>query len=160
PPGAARANSPIAAITRLDGALDVFWIGPDGAVGTNWANPKIDKANWHKPFPITPPGAARANSPIAAITRLDGALDVFWIGPDGPVGTNWANPKIDNANWNKPSPIALRGAARADSPLAAITRLEGALDVFWIGPDGAVGTNWANPKIDNGNWHTPFPITP
>src|SRR5262249_50044334 len=151
--GNARSHSPIAAITRLEGALDVFWIGPDGAVATNWANPKIDEGNWHKPIPIAPAGATRANSPIAAITRLEGALDVFWTGPDGAVASNWANPKIDKGIWHKPFPITPPGAARANSPIAAITRLDGALDVFWIGPDGAVGTNWANPKIDKANWH-------
>ena len=160
PPGAARANSPIAAVTRLDGALDVFWIGPDGAVGTTWANPAIDNGKWHPPFPITPPGATRANAPVAAITRLDGALDVFWIGPDGAVGTTWANPAIDSGKWHSPFPITPPGATRANAPVAAITRLYGALDVFWIGPDGAVGTTWANPAIDNGRWHPPFPITP
>ena len=160
PPGAARANSPIAAVTRLDGALDVFWIGPDGGVGTTWANPRVDGGRWHAPFPIAPGGAARADSPISAVTRLDGALDVFWIGPDGGVGTNWANPRIDAGRWHQPFPIAPPGAARANSPIAAVTRLEGALDVFWIGPDGGVGTTWANPRIDSGRWHPPFPIAP
>jgi hypothetical protein len=160
PPGATRADSPLAAVTRLDGALDAFWMGPDGAVDTTWANPRVDGAKWHPPFPITPPGAARPGSPLAAVTRLDGALDVFWIGPDGAVGTTWANPQVDGGRWHPPFPITPPGATRADSPLAAVTRLEGALDVFWIGPDSAVGTTWANPRIDGARWHAPFPISP
>ena len=160
PPGAARAGSPLTVITRYTGALDVFWIGPDGAIATNWANPQVNNGNWHTPFPITPAGASRANSPLAAITRLAGALDVFWIGPDGAIATNWANPQINNGNWHTPFPITAAGASRANSPLAAVTRLQGALDIFWIGPDGAIATNWANPQINNGNWHTVFPITP
>jgi Domain of unknown function (DUF4185) len=80
-----------------DGGLDVFWIGPDGGVGTTWANPRVDSGNWHSPFPIAPPGAARVDSPIAAVTRLDGALDVFWIGPDGGVGTTWPTPALTPA---------------------------------------------------------------
>ena len=160
PPGAARADSPIAAVTRLEGALDVFWIGPDGAVGATWANPAIDGGSWHPAFPITPPGASGANSPIAAVTRLEGALDVFWIGPDGAVATTWANPAIDGGNWHPAFPITPPGASGANSPIAAVTRLEGALDVFWIGPDGAVGATWANPAIDGGSWHPAFPITP
>ena len=159
-PHAARSVSPISAVTRMEGAVDVFWIGPDGAVATTWVNPNIDNGNWHPAFPITPPGAARQNSPIAAIARLVGALDVFWIGPDGAVATTWANPNIDNGNWHPAFPITPPGAAAPDSAISAITRLEGALDVFWIGPDGAVATTWANPNIDNGNWHPPFPITP
>jgi hypothetical protein len=160
PPGAASAGSPLAAVTRLDGALDVFWIGPDGAVGTTWANPRLDNANWHPPFPVTPPRAARAGSPLVAVTRLEGALHVFWIGPDGAIATTWAIPRRDGGAWNQPFPVTPPSAARHNSPLAAITRFEGALDVFWIGPDGAVATTWANPDVDNGNWHGPFPITP
>jgi hypothetical protein len=159
PPGAARANSPIAAITRLNGALDVFWIGPDGAIATNWANPQVNNGAWHTSFPISPPGAARANSPIAAVTRLQGALDVFWIGPDGAVASNWANPQVNNGAWHTPFPITPPAATRANSSLAALTRLQGALDVFWIGPDGAVASNWANPQVNSGAWHTPFPIS-
>ena len=160
PANAARVDSPIAAVTRLNGGLDVFWIGPDGGVGTTWANPAVDGGNWHTPFPIAPANAARADSPIAAVTRLNGALDVFWIGPDGGVGTTWANPAVDGGNWHAPFPIAPANAARADSPIAAVTRLNGALDVFWVGPDGGVGVTWANPAVDGGSWHTPFPIAP
>jgi hypothetical protein len=120
--------SPLAAVTRLDGALDAFWIGPDGAVATTWANPQLDSGQWHPPFPITPPGAACHGSSIAAVTRLEGALDVFWIGPDGAVGTTWANPRVDAARWHPPFPITPPGATRAASPLVAVTRFEGALD--------------------------------
>ena len=104
-------------------------------------------SRWFAPFPIALANAARSDSPIAAITRLNGALDVFWVGPDGAIGTTWANPAVDGAKWHTPFPITLANAARSDSPIAAITRLNGALDVFWIGPDGAIGTTWANPDL-------------
>ena len=143
-------SSPLATIIRFDNAVDVFWIGPDGAVATNWSNPNVDNGNWHTPFPISPPAASRGNSPLSAVTRLEGALDVFWIGPDGAIGSNWANPNVDNGNWHTPFPISPPAASRANSPLSAVTRLEGALDVFWIGPDGAIGSNWANPNVEAG----------
>ena len=115
---------------------------------------RLRSGNWHPPFAITPSGAARAGSPLAVITRYTGAVDVCWIGSDGAIATNWVNPQIDSGNWHTPFPVTSAGAARANSPLAAITRLNGALDVFWIGPDGAIATTWANPQIDHGNWHT------
>jgi hypothetical protein len=146
-PSATRSDSPVAAITRFNGALDAFWIWQDGAIGSNWANPDVDNGKWHTPFPITPPNVARNNSPLAAVTRFDGALDVFWIWPDGAIGSNWANPGIDNGNWHTPFPITPPNAAGNNSPLAAITRLNGALDAFWIWPDGAVGSNWTNPNL-------------
>src|SRR5713101_739072 len=158
PPAAA--DSPLAAVTRFADALDIFWIGPDGAVATTWANPQVETGRWHPPFPITPPGGTRADSSLAVVTRLNGALDVFWIGPDGAVATTWANPQVDSGRWHPPFPITPSGAARLGSPLAAVTRLDGALDVFWIGADGAVAITWANPRIDGGRWHASFPISP
>jgi hypothetical protein len=160
PPGATRGDAPVIVVTRFDGALDVFWIGPDGAIATTWANPHVDNGVWHQPFPFSPPGAARERSPLAVVARLSGALDAFWIGPDGGIGTTWANPQVDDGVWHKPFPITPPGAAGPAPALAATTRLGGALDVFWVGPDGAVATTWANPRVDNGAWHTPFPITP
>jgi hypothetical protein len=143
--GQPRVNSSLATIVRFDSAVDIFWIGSDGAVATNWSNPGINNSSWHDPFPISPPGASRANSPLCAVTRLEGGLDVFWIGVDGAINSNWANPEVDSGNWHTPFPISPPAASRANSPLSAVTRLEGGLDVFWIGADGAVGSNWANP---------------
>ena len=141
-------------------AMDVFWVGPDGAIGTTWENPHVDDAHWHPPFPMSPPGAARIDSSIAAVSRYAGALDVFWISPDGAIETTWENPQVDGAHWHPPFAISPPGAARTDSPLAVITRYAGAMDMFWIGPDGAIGTTWENPQVDNGTWHTPFLSSP
>jgi hypothetical protein len=157
--GAARADSPVTAVTRFQGAVDVFWIGRDGDLNTAWFNPDIEQGKWHTPFPITPREAARPHSPLAATTRLDGLLDVFWIGADGSVNTAFANPAIEGGRWQLPFPISGPRATRANSPMAALTRGAGGVDVFWIAPDGAVATTWFHPDIDGGKWHTPFPIT-
>ena len=122
PPGAARVDSSIATVSRYAGALDVFWVGPDGAIGTTWENPHVDDGAWHPPFPISPTGAARTSLPLAAVNRYTGAMDVFWIGPDGAIGTTWENPQIGNGTWHLPFPISPTGAARADSSLAVVTR--------------------------------------
>ena len=103
-------------------AIDVFWVVPDGAIETTWENPQVDGANWHPPIPMSLPGAARVDSSIAAVSRYAGALDVFWVGPDGAIGTTWENPQIGNGTWHLPFPISPTGAARADSSLAVVTR--------------------------------------
>ncbi|RCL14216.1 hypothetical protein BLO02_024370, partial [Bacillus cereus] len=60
---------------------------------------------WNTPFPIAPPRSALPGS-IAAVARNDHHVDVFWIGPDGGVGTNWWDANFNNAQWNTPFPIA------------------------------------------------------
>ena len=72
----------ITAVTRHSDHMDVFWVGPDGGIGTNWWHGK-----WGKPFGIAPPGAAAIGSGIAATSRNSRQLDVFWVGPDGGIGS-------------------------------------------------------------------------
>jgi len=87
---------------------------------------------------------------------------VFWIGPDGAIGSTWWD-GAPHANWgdHAPFPITPPGAAQPGSPTAVIARNPGHLDVFWIGPDGAVASTWwdAAPQASWGD-HAPFPITP
>jgi hypothetical protein len=154
PPGAAGGGSPLQAVARGDSHIDLFWIGPDGAIGsTAW---DASAWSWLSPFPITPPGAARSGSPLQAVARHANHLDVLWIGPDGAIAsTAW-----DAASWSwlAPFPITPPGAARWISPLAATARGDAHLDVFWVGPDGAIGsTAW---DAFGPGWATPFPITP
>jgi hypothetical protein len=85
----------------------VFWVGQDGAIGTQWWNDAAGAA-WgdHQPFAITGPGAARSGSPLTAVARIPEHLDVFWVGEDGAIGTQW---------WN-----AAAGASWHDHPAFAI----------------------------------------
>jgi hypothetical protein len=144
-------DAPLNAITR-NGQLDVFWIGPDSAVATTWAD--ADGSPWRTPFPVTPPAAARVNAPLTAVTRND-QLHVFWIGSDSAVASTWAD--ADGSPWRTPFPVTPPAAARVDAPLTAVTRND-QLHVFWIGPDGAIASTWAD--TDGSPWRTPFPVTP
>ena len=151
PPGAA-APGGVACVSRFPNHLDVFWIGPDGGVGTNWWDAAA--AKWGDPYPIAPPGAA-APGGVACVSRFPNHLDVFWIGPDGGVGTNWWDAAA--AKWGDPYPIAPPGAA-APGGVACVSRFPNHLDVFWIGPDGGVGTNWWDAAA--AKWGDPYPIAP
>jgi hypothetical protein len=57
-PGAAGHGSPLAAIKRTPDHMDVFCVGPDGAIGSTWWD-SAPGQSWgdHKPFPISGPGA-------------------------------------------------------------------------------------------------------
>ncbi|MDR7420145.1 MAG: hypothetical protein QN178_14680 [Armatimonadota bacterium] len=147
PPGAAGTGSQLRAALGGPDQLHVFYQGPDGALATNWA-----VGPWQRPFAITRPGAGRPGSPIAVALRRDD-LHAFFVRPDGAVATAWS--QRGSHIWAAPVGITPPGAARGDSPLAAVVRGGDQLHVFYIGPDGALATNWAV-----GGWQTPFPITP
>ena len=163
PPGAARADSPIVALARTPTHMDVFWVGPDGAIGSTWWD-SAPGCSWgdHQPFPITPPGAAGAGSGLTAVSRSADQLDVFWVGPDGGVGSTWWN-AAPGSSWgdHQPFGIAPPGAARLGAGMASVARTAQHLDVFWVTPDGSVGSTWwdAAPGCNWGD-HQPFGVAP
>jgi hypothetical protein len=158
-PGVARADSPIASLTRTVNRLDVFWIGPDGGIGSTGWEGGANNDQWEPDFPIARPGVAGAGSGIAAVARTANRLDVFWIGPDGGIGSTGWEGGANNDQWEPDFPIARPGVARADSPIAAVSRTARRIDVFWIGPDGGIGsTAWEAGANDN-QWEPDFPIT-
>jgi hypothetical protein len=142
PAGHAQAGA-LDTVARTSQNLDVFWIGPDGGVGTTFWD-----GSWHAPFAIAPAGHAQAGA-LTALSREPGHLDVFWVGPDGGVGTAYWD-----GSWHAPFAIAPAGSAKPGA-LKAVSRTSQNLDVFWIGPDGGVGTTYWD-----GTWHAPFPIAP
>ncbi len=153
-----RADSPVAALARFPQQEDVFWIGADGDVSSNWRNDNIDSGNWHAQFALANPGSARAGSPLAALARIPQQLEAFWIGTDGDVSSNWRNDNTDGGAWHTQFAIANPGSVRAGSPLAVLARTPQQEEVFWIGAVGDVSSNWRNDTVDNGAWHSQFAI--
>jgi len=145
------------AASRARDQLDVFWVGPDSGVGTTWWAQASNKGNWNVPFPIAHGGSARPGS-VVVISRLTNHLDVFWVAADGSIMSNWWDEHANDAQWNTPFPIAPAGAAQPGA-VAAVARTPDHLDVFWIGPDGGVGSTWWDAHANNALWNTPFPIT-
>jgi hypothetical protein len=61
--------------------------------------------SWHQPFLIANPRAGRRGA-IASVARLREHLDVFWIGPDGGIGSAWWESGANNGAWSAPFGIA------------------------------------------------------
>jgi hypothetical protein len=162
-PAAAQTGSGLAALSRLAQHIDLFWVGGDGAIETQWWDGGFAGGGWaeHSPFAISAPGAARLASPVVAISRVREQIDVFWIGGDGSIMTQWwragaGTGRADHARF----PIAPAGSAGPGSGLSAVARTQQHLDVFWIAPDGSVGTQWWD-GAPGANWpdHHPFGVT-
>ena len=97
----------------------------------------------HSPFAITAPGAARLGSPVVAVSRVPEQIDVFWVGPHGSIMTQWWRAGT-GLGWadHGPFPIAPEDQRGPGSGLTVVARTQAHLDVFWIGPDNAVRTQW------------------
>jgi hypothetical protein len=163
PPGSARAGSPVVAVARTPDHMDVFWVTPDGSIGSAWYD-AAPGCNWwdHQPFTLAGPGSASPTGGLAAVARTPDHLDVFWVTPDGAIGSNWWD-AAPNCGWGNHSTfnIAEPGSAATNSPVAATARMPEQLDVFWVGRNGAINSNWWNGAQPNSNWsdHRPFTIT-
>ncbi len=153
-PGSAKYGQ-ITAVCRTPDHLDAFWITPRGAVASNWWDANVNNARWNTPFLVAGNGSARGG--ITAVSRTEQHVDVFWVAPDGSVGTNWWDANVNNAQWNTPFSIASPGSA-VPSVLSAVGRLPEHIDVFWVAPDGSVGSNWWDANVNNANWNTPFQV--
>ena len=100
-----------------------------------------------------------------AVARTPNHLDVFWIGRDGSVWSNWWDAAANNGQWNQPFMLAPAGNAEPAVPRRrsggnAVARQANQLDVYWVGPDGSVRSTWWDQGANNGRWNQPFPIAP
>jgi kumamolisin len=153
-PANSAAPGAISTVARLPQHLDVFWVGADGSVQTDWWDQNANNAQWNTPFNVASPGSA-APGAIIALARTPQHLDVFWIGTDGSVQTTWWDQNANNGQWNTPFNVASPGSA-APGAIIALARTPQHLDVFWVGTDGSVQTTWWDQNANNGQWNTPF----
>ncbi|MEW1635111.1 hypothetical protein AB0469_13640 [Streptomyces sp. NPDC093801] len=58
PPAPTRPFRGTSAVSQRDGHLDVFWIGPDGSVRSQWWDAAGGAWAGHGSFDIAPPGSA------------------------------------------------------------------------------------------------------
>ena len=135
----------IAAVGRTPNHLDVFWIGPDGAIASTWWD-GAPGCGWgdHQPFTGQSAGSRRPGSgltvgvaqpvPDRRVLGRPGRSRSARPGGTPPPGRAGATTNRSRSLRRAP-PGRVRGSPRsAGRP--------NHLDVFWIGPDGAVGSTW------------------
>jgi hypothetical protein len=98
--------------------------------------------------------SARPRTPIAAVARSPGHLDVFAVASDGRTMTNWWAQGSGWAGWTHISGGVASGGGRG-SPVTAVARSPGRLEVFTVGTNDRVHTaSWTAA----GGWSPWFPI--
>jgi hypothetical protein len=90
----------IASVKRDEHQEDIFVIGEDGGVYTNWVADHDEWNEWIRIDNPNSPGSfqAREGTSVAAIKRDDDQEDIFVIGEDGGVYTNWVS---GHDQWNE-----------------------------------------------------------
>jgi hypothetical protein len=172
--GLAPQGATISAVARTSQHLDVFVVSTDGAIYSAWWDAAADGGSWvhsagnnqtYTWFRIgldgqqVPPG-----TPISAVAQNDHHLDLFVVGYDGGVYGAWWDQNADNASWThagNDGPYSLyRIGSGPDTfpqftPITAVSRCSGELDLFAVGFDGHIYSAYWNANVDGGSWTHP-----
>ena len=142
-------RSPIAAIAPHADRLEAYWVSPAGAVLSSVRS--HGSAVTGGVQEVAGSGSASPNAGVAAVARINGHVDVFWVAPDGAIVTSWRD-QTDPGGWlGHAYRITDAGAATADGSLVGIARNPLHLDVVWVGPNGRVRTTWWDAN-DGAGW--------
>jgi len=153
-------SSGLAAETRSDTYMDVFWIEGDGSVRSRPYR-LSSPSGWGSPYQIADPGSAWGNS-IVAVSRDTDKIDVWWIGPTqsnqravypyAQYGYVYTNSFADGMWKGK---VQLNAIASIRSGLAVVVRSPTGMEMYNIAYNGSVyGLPW---NASNG-WGRPYEV--
>src|SRR5262249_10948755 len=139
---------------------EVFWVRPDGMVFTNGRHPEINGGRWNNPINAVAPnvGSADPRSGVAAVPRSAERGEGIGGRPEGMAFHNVRHPEITGGRRNNRINAVAPSVGSADprSGVAAVATSSGAVEVFWVSPDGMVFTNVRHPEINGGRWNNPI----
>jgi hypothetical protein len=141
----------LAGIARNPGQEDIFCVGTNGVVYTNY---EVNDGAWHGWIPLIDYSDAfpdhftvPASATLAVVKRNDRQEDLFVVGRDGKAYTCF---ELDGGVWS--NWISLGASAAGFPPGAALTatmRNERQEDLFVVGRDGNAYTCF---ELDDGAW--------
>ncbi|MBB2890638.1 G1 family glutamic endopeptidase [Flexivirga oryzae] len=140
PAGSAAAHG-IAAVSRIPGSMELWWVAPNGSIQDRYW---YDNATWQG-FELAPAGSAATTSRIAAVSRIPGSMELWWVAPNGSVqGAYW----YDGATWGRYE-LAPPGSAATSGGIAAVSRIPGSMEVWYVGANGSIQDRY---WYDTGTW--------
>ena len=140
-------GSPVTAISRYSGHLDLFTVGTDNRVYSCWWDAG---SGWHPWFPIGNL-QCRPGSTVNVVSRYTDHLDLFTTASDGRVMSTWWHEGAGWADWFH----VMGGVAANGATVTAIARYPFHLDVFTVGTDNRVYSCWWD---DRSGWQPWFPL--
>src|SRR6266700_7193541 len=144
----ANAQFPPSIAQNADGRLEAFTVGTDGAL---WHIYQVaPNGTWSSWTPLgKPPNLNAINAPFVA-QNADGRLEAFTVGADGALWHVWqTTPNGVWSNWfSSGQPAA--SIRNTSTSLAVSQNLDGRLEAFTIGSDGALWHIWQT--TPNGTW--------
>ncbi|MGZ4618156.1 MAG: M64 family metallopeptidase [Frankiaceae bacterium] len=143
----ARARTAISVVARYPEHLDVFAVGATGRTMSNWWDQSSGWSGWfHLAGGIASPGGP--GSPVTAVARYAGHLDVFTVGTDNRVYSAWWDVASGWSGW-----FALGSLqCRPGSTVTVVSRYSDHLDLFTTASDGHVVSTWWDARTGWAPW--------
>jgi len=137
PPLAGRPRTPINVVARYPEHLDVFAVANDGRTMSDWWDASNGWGGWFQlSGGIASPGGA--GSPITAINRYSGHLDVFTVGTDNHAYSAWWDASSGWSEWFRLGTLQCRPGAT----ITVVARYNDHLDLFTTASDGRIMSIW------------------
>ena len=134
---AARARTPINVVARYPEHLDVFAVASDGRTMSDWWDQSSGWAGWFQVSGgVASPGGQ--GSPVTAIARYAGHLDLFIVGTDNRVYSCWWDQSAAGRAGSRSATLT----ARAGSTVNVVARDADHLDLFTTASDGRIMSTW------------------
>jgi hypothetical protein len=136
-----------AAVSRASGVTSLFVLGLDGLVRTLYQNPRETYPRHEWALNPTAGDQARHASPLAAVSRTQGQIDLFYVNRAHQLVTQWLNPGGSDraADWKNARRILAGPLVAGGSNLTALPspadyanspgEIMNRLDVFYISFD-------------------------
>jgi hypothetical protein len=143
----ARNRTPINVVARFPEHLDVFDVASDGRTMSDWWDASSGWAGWfHVSGGIASPGGA--GSPVTAIARYAGHLDLFTVGTDNRVYSCWWDQASGWSGWFTIGSLV----CRSGSTVNVVSRYNDHLDIFTTASDGKTMSTWWDARSGWGSW--------
>lgn len=140
-------GSPVTAVHRYAGQIDLFTVGTDSRVWSAWWN---TATGWHSWFQIGDL-VCRPGSIVTVVSRYSDHIDLFTTASNGRIMSTWWDARTGWAAWFH----VQGGVAAAGAPVTAVARYPFHLDLFTVGTDNRVWSCWWD---ERSGWHGWFQI--
>ncbi len=139
--GSADPKTRVAAVSRIPGSMELWWIAPNGSVqAAYW----YEGGNWQR-YELAPQGSAAPGGGIDAVSRIPGSMEVWWVGSNGSIqAAFW----YEGGSWQRYE-LAPAGSASLGGALSAVSRISNSMELWWIGSNGSIQANY---WYEGGNW--------
>ncbi len=143
----ARARTPIVALARYPEHLDVFDVASDGRIISNWWDVAVGWAGWFQVSGGIANGGG-PGSPVTAVARYAGHLDLFTVGTDGRVYSAWWDAATGWSGWF----VIGNLVCRPGSTVNVVARYSDHIDLFTTASDGKIMSTWWDARTGWASW--------